>query len=151
MVNLIIAPSLDRELVQQRTVVTMDGLMADFKAPPFGIAIDDIPQENRRIQIWFRAQAQHALDRMAVRGYEYWDHDDIHVYGPYPSRLLHENIRSLKDFNLDVQGAADLVRQPPKGIEAFADYWLVANFVKQPVPMDEEALGHAELPKELMA
>ena len=93
MVALIIAPSPDRELVQQRVVVTCDGEMATFHSPteptsrlPLGTPVDDIPLEHVRIQVWLRAQAQKAIDRMRVRGYEYWDNDDIHVYGPIDKR-----------------------------------------------------------------
>ena len=150
MVNLAFANSLDLELVQQKTVVTMDEAMADYKCPPLGIPIDEIPLEHYRIQVWFRRQAEHGLDRMRIRGFVYWDPDDIHVYGPFPSRMLHDNVRDLKAFAVDEQAAANLVHQPGED-RSFKDYWLVANFIKRGVPMNEEALQSAPLPQELLA
>jgi hypothetical protein len=149
-VSLIFKPSLDRELVQQRTVVTMDAAMADYAAPPLGIPIDDIPLENYRIQVWFRHQAHEALGRMAIRGYAFWDQDDIHVYGPWPSRMLHDALVAPGDLDTAPENVVEMVHSPSVD-GAFVDYWLVANFVKKPVPMDEEALGHAPLPEELLA
>ncbi len=150
MVSIVIAPSPDRELVQQRTVVTMDAEMAKFKAPPLGIPIDDIPLEHYRIQVWFRQQADKTIARMAIRGYEYWDLDDIHVYGPWPSRMLHDALITTRDLNRPPEEVVKMVHSPSTD-GAFVDYWLIANFVKTPVHMDEEALKHAPPPQELLA
>ncbi len=154
MVNLVLAPSLERELVQRKAIVTVDGAMAIYKAPPLGIRLNDIPLPHYRFQMVMRDFAYQTIERMKIRGYEYWDPDDIHLYGPYPSRMLHEHILSSKDFLVDELGAANLVRSPAKSVEAMADYWLVANYVKRveyDEIMDEEALEHAELPEELRA
>jgi hypothetical protein len=157
-VNLIFAPSLDRELVQQRVVVTCEGPMATFHTPkdpgsglPTGIPIDDIPLKHFRLQVWLRTQAAKAIDRLAIRGYDYWDKDDIHVYGPYPSKLLHDRLLTPQDLNLPPEVVSGFVRDRSDDTAAFADYLIVANFVKKPVFMDEEALQHAPLPKELLA
>ncbi len=158
MVALIISPAPDRELVQQRVVVTCDGEMATFHSPtdpisklPLGAPVDDIPLEHFRIQVWLRKQAQRAIDRMRVRGYDYWDNDDIHVYGPYPSKLLHDRLLTTQDLSMAPNIVASFVQDRANDSAAFADYLLVANFVKTPVHMDEEALSHAPLPKELLA
>ncbi len=154
MPNLIIAPSLERELVQRKAIVTVDGAMARFKAHPFGTPLDDIPLPFYRLQMVLRDFANQTIERMQIRGYDYWDPDDIHVYGPYPSRMLHEYLCSLKDANTDELGAAGLVHSPPKGIEAFADYWLVANYVKRlenDEIMDEEAREVPDRSEELYA
>lgn len=158
MVHLDFAPRLDPELVQQRVVVTCEGARATFHTPkdprsglPVGIPIDKIPLGHFRLQKWLRTQAERAISRLAIQGYTYRDQDDVHVYGPYPSKLLHDRLLTPQDLSLPPDIVAGFVRDRANDSKAFADYLIVANFVKLPVHMDKEALEHAPLPKELIA
>lgn len=125
-------------LVQKRAIATVPAHIATFHADNWrGSHLKGIPLEHRLCQMYLQAGAKRFIERMAVRGFEYVDRYDIHVYGPFPSYDLPHNLRDLAEFNADPNVAANLVKARASTVEEYADYRLVANFITRPVAFDE--------------
>lgn len=135
---IIIRPVPDKVLVQKVAIATVPAHIATFRADNWrGSHLKGIPLEHRMCQQYLYEGAKRFIERMAVRGFEYVDAYDIHVYGPFPSYDLPRNLRDLAEFNADPKVAANLVSARATTVEEYADYRLVGNFVSRPLVFDE--------------
>ena len=137
MTVVIASPSIDKDIEQLCTVITMDGEAATFKTPMrdggrLGTSLRDIPLEHRAFQIQVTAMANTMLRRLAIRGYEYVDAHDIHIYGPFPSKMLHDRLLDPAVAFADARLAAAAVQNRPADSTGLVDYKLVADFVLRP-------------------
>ena len=140
MPSIIVHSAPDKVLVQKRAIATVPAHIATFKADNWrGSHLKHIPLEHRMCQQYLYEGAKRFIERMAVRGFEYVDAYDIHVYGPFPSYDLPRTMRDISEFNADPNVAANLVKARATTVEEYADYRLVANFISRPVVFDEPA------------
>lgn len=140
MTAILVRPKPDLVLVQKRAIATVPAHIATFKADNWrGSHLKGIPLEHRLCQMYLYEGAKKFIERMRVRGFEYRDEYDIHVYGPFPSYDLPRNLRDLSEFNAAPDVARNLVKARATTVEEYADYRLVANFVSRPVVFDEPA------------
>lgn len=137
MPNIIVHEAPGKVLVQKRAIATVPAHIATFRASPMGTHLNGIPLEHRMCQRYLMEGAKRFIERMKVRGFEYEDAYDVHVYGPFPSYNLPRTMRSITEFNVDPNVAANLVEARATTVEEFADYRLVANFVARPKVFDE--------------
>lgn len=137
---IIIRPAPDKILVQKIAIATVPAHIATFHADNWrGSHLKGIPLEHRMCQMYLYEGAKRFIERMKVRGFEYEDFYDIHVYGPFPSYDLPHNLRDLSEFNADPNVVANLVKARATTVEEFADYRLVGNFLSRPLVFDEPA------------
>lgn len=125
----------DRLLVQKRAIATVPARNGLLECR--GTRLNDFPLTHRALQQYLIAGAKRFIERMKVRGFEYVDFYDVHVYGPFPSYDLPRKLRDITEFNVDPERAKDLVEARKNIIEEYADYRLVANFVAIPTEFDE--------------
>ena len=138
---MIVRPTPEKVLVQKRAIATVPAHIATFRADNLhGTRLNAIPLPHRMCQQYLHAGAKRFIDRMRVRGFEYVDFYDVHVYGPFPSYDLPRTMRDLTEFNVDPHVARHLVEARAKTVEEYADYRLVANFVSRPLVFDEPAV-----------
>ena len=131
MTELLVRPSLDRVRVVKHGVVTFPGDMATLQAPR-GMRVNDIPLAHRGLQIELQSVAKLFIQRQEVRGLIFIDHEDIHVYGPFPSYDLRDAMIDIDTLNVPPEQAAGLVKDRATDCKAFADYVLVAAFMAVP-------------------
>ena len=125
-----------RKLVtQERAIATLPARIATLHCPD-GIRMNDIPLEHRQCQLYLIEGAKAWIAKMKPRGFEYEDFYDVHVYGPFPSYELGENMKDVTEYNVDPRTAASMVKKSPTAIEEFADYRIVANFTARPTEFD---------------
>jgi len=129
--ELLVRTPLDRERVVKHGVVTFPGDMATLQAPR-GIRINDIPLADRGIKIELHSEAKLFIQRQAARDLIFIDHEDIHVYGPFPSYELRDAMICHDTLNIPPEQAASFVRDRATDCKAFADYVLVAAFMAVP-------------------
>ena len=131
MTELLVKPSLDRVRVVKHGVVTFPGDMATLQAPR-GIRINDIPLRHRGLQIELQQVGKLFVQRQEVRGLIFIDHEDMHVYGPFPSYDLRDAMIDIDTLNVPPAQMAGLVKERATDCKAFADCVLVAAFMAEP-------------------
>jgi hypothetical protein len=131
MTELLVRPSLDRVRVVKHGIVTFPGDMATLQAPR-GIRINDIPLGQRGLQIELQRVGKLFVQRQEVRGLIFIDHEDMHVYGPFPSYEFHDAMIDHDTLNIPPEQMASFVRDRATDCSAFADYVLVAAFMAVP-------------------
>ena len=146
MVHILVAKDLQRQKVQKRGIISVPGEMAKYKCA--GVRIQDMPLPHRHLQQVLHEAAKQMIAKQALRGYDYFDHDGVHVYGPYPSYEFREHMLTGEEYALrdgsNPKLAAQLVKERATVIGAYADYLIVANFwavpqiVEYEVPSKEE-------------
>ena len=131
MTEILIAKDLELRKVQRRGTITVPAEMATLVCK--GKRIDDIPLAHRRLELVLREAATRMIARQAVRGVKYYDHDGVHVYGPFPSYEFNGHLLDIDTFDeRDDQVLADLTRPTPQVIGAYADYLIVISFFRMP-------------------
>ena len=118
--------------VVKHGIVTVPGEMATLKVPR-GMRINDIPLSHRQMHVKLHEVGRMFVQRQEVRGLQFLDHEDIHVYGPFPSYEFHEIMIDPDTLNLPPEQARQVVKERASEIGAFADYVLVAAFMAEPV------------------
>lgn len=137
MTEILIAKDLMPRKVQRRGVITVEAEMATLVCK--GMRIDDIPLHHRRLELVLREAATRMIARQAVRGVKYYDHDGVHVYGPFPSYEFNDHLVDIDTFDeRDSQECANLTRPTPQVIGAFADYLIVISFFRMPEVVEYE-------------
>lgn len=127
-----VEPDVQRRRVMKHGIVTVPGEMATLKAPN-GMAIDDIPLQHRTLQMKLREVGELFVRRQRVRGLDFLDREDMHVYGPFPSYELRDAMLTPDQLNLPREEVRHLVRERDTSMKAFADYVLVGAFLAKPV------------------
>lgn len=129
----IVSPTLFDSKVQRRTVVTFPTEMATLQCHPVeGRRLNAIPMEHRQIELALKDAFNQTVNRMRIRGYELAWEDDVHVYGPWPSRLFHERLITPDEIHTPEQ-ARDHVWKAETSPQEYADYLLVANWIHRDV------------------
>lgn len=137
MTGILIAKDLVPRKVQRRGTITVEAEMATLVCK--GMRIDDIPLYHRRLERVLREAAQRMIARQAVRGVKYYDHDGVHVYGPFPSYELDGYLQDIDTYDLrDDKALANLTRPTPQMIGAYADYLIVISFFRMPEMVEYE-------------
>lgn len=142
--HVIVRPSLGLSKVQRRAVVTFPTEMCTLRCDPVhGMRLKQIPLEHRRLQIVLSQAFDKVTERMRIRGYELVWADDVHVYGPWPSRLFHERLIQPDEITAPEQ-ARSLVHRVDTTPQEFMDYLLVANWLHKDVVTEVPVLSEAE-------
>lgn len=146
MTHILVAKDLERRKAQKRGIISVPGEMATYRCA--GTRLQDFPLSHRHLQQVLHEAAKQMIAKQALRGFEYYDHDGVHVYGPYPSYEFREHMLTGDEYALrdgsDPKLAAQLVKERATEIGAFADYLIVANFWAKPqmveyaIPSKEE-------------
>ena len=137
MTEILIAKDLVPRKVQRRGTITVPAEMATLVCR--GKRIDDIPLVHRRLERTLREAAIRMIARQAVRGVKYYDHDGVHVYGPFPSYEFDGHLLDIDTYDLrDDQALANLTRPTPQVIGAYADYLIVISFFRMPEVVEYE-------------
>lgn len=135
----------DKLLIQKTAIATVEAGMATFAAPK-GIAISKIPMRSRNaegvevdhtdLMRAFHEVGKRFIERMAVRGYEYYDQHDLHVFGPYPSYDFAHTMRDITEANVAPEHVRDIVEQRPMELGELADYRIFGDFIAVPTKLD---------------
>ena len=140
MTQILVAKDLRRQKAQKRGIISVPGEMAKYKCA--GVRIQDMPLPHRHLQQVLHEAAKQMIAKQALRGFEYFDHDGVHVYGPYPSYEFREHMLTGEEYALrssaDPRLAAQLVKHRATEIGAYADYLIVANFLAIPKVVEYE-------------
>jgi len=141
MPHIYVTPTLEPVLVMKRGIISVPG-DKDMLYQCNGTRIRDIPLAYRSLQIALYEAGKAFVRQQAARGNQYYDREDIHVYGPYPSYGFNDHVLSVDDPALregaDPRLASALVQTRAQTIEAWADYLLVAKFIAQPERVEFE-------------
>ena len=127
-----IAPNLDLLKVQKRAIITMPTWYATLEAH-MGLPVTAIPLQHRDLQRSLQESGEKFIERMRIRGFTYIDLDDMHVYGPHESKMLHESMVPMDTAHLPPEEVRNLVQDKQYQVGEFVDYLLVANFLRQEV------------------
>ena len=127
-----VARTFDRERVVKHGVVTVPGEWATLDCR-WGMRVNTIPLRHRALQRELLEVGKLFIQRQGKRGLQYLDHEDIHVYGPFPSKEYHEALLTPDQLNVSPKEAAALVKDRATEIGAYADYVLVAAFLAKPI------------------
>lgn len=127
-----VAQAFNREKVIKHGVITVPGDMATLDCRG-GVRINSISLRHRALQLELLEVGKLFIQRQEARGLEYVDREDIHVYGPFPSKEFHEALLTPEQLNCSPKEAAALVKDRATEIGAFADYVLVAAFLAKPI------------------
>ena len=144
MTSLILPRSLGKVREQIRTTITMEGDAATFQTPRgprgpsgdtsrLGVRLRDIPQAHRLFQLQVTNLANDMIQRQAVRGNRYLDEHDIHLYGPFPSKMLHNRLLSGSGV-VSAREAAGMAHDRPRDNAHMVDYQRVAMYERDEVP-----------------
>jgi len=141
MPHIYVTPSIEPVLVEKRGIISVPG-DKEMLYKCNGTRIRDIPLAYRPLQIALHEAGKAFIRKQATRGNHYYDKEDIHVYGPFPSYGFNDHLLSFDDPALRAGGdprlAAQMARPRARTIEAWADYLLVAKFVVQPQVVEYE-------------
>ena len=141
MPHIYIAPTIQPVLVERRGIISVPG-EKQYLLRCNGTRIQDIPLTHRALQVALYEAGKAFIRNQAKRGNVYYDKENIHVYGPFPSYGFNENLLSLDDPALKDGGDPALMAQMAKPraqkIEAWADYLLVAKFIQEPQKVEYE-------------
>ncbi len=141
MPHIYVTPTIEPVLVEKRGIISVPG-DKEMLYNCNGTRIRDIPLAYRSLQKALHEAGKAFIQKQATRGNHYYDREDIHVYGPYPSYGFNDHLLSVDDpafkANADARLAAQTVQQRATTIEAWADYLLVAKFVAQPRVVEYE-------------
>lgn len=140
MTQLLIAKDLTPRKVQRRGTITVPAEMARLTCK--GMRIRDIPLIHRDLEKVLHEAATRMIARQAVRGAKYYDHDGVHVYGPFPSYGFDDHLLDIDQYDLrdegDDQKLAHLTRPTPQVIGANADYLIILSFLVMPQVVEHE-------------
>lgn len=146
MPHIYVAPSLDPVLVEKRGIISVPG-NKEYLLRCNGTRIRDIPLSHRSLQNALYEAGKAFIRKQAARGNHYYDREDIHVYGPFPSYGFNDHLLSLDDPALKEGGdphlAAAMARPRQQKIGAWADYLLVAKFMQKPKVVEYEVKGES--------
>jgi len=142
MPHIYVTPTIEPVLVMKRGIISVPG-DKEMLYKCNGTRIRDIPLAYRPLQIALYEAGKAFIRLQATRGNDYYDREDIHVYGPFPSYGFNDHLLSVDDPALKAGGdphlAAQAVNKRAQTIGAWADYLLVAKFVVQPQRVEYEA------------
>lgn len=135
MPNIIIAHSLEKVIVELRGIMSME--RAEIGGIGYGVrTLDDFPWQTPGLREKLRISGQMFIEHQAKRGYEYVDAENIHFYGPYPSRQLKERMLDVDSMKVNQREAATLVRDRSNDPNDIVDFLLVAHFLAMPKPVE---------------
>lgn len=141
MPHIYVTPTIEPVLVEKRGIISVPG-DKQYLLRCNGMRIRDIPLSYRALQIALETAGNAFIQKQATRGNRYYDREDIHVYGPFPSYGFNETLLSFDDPALKEGGdprlAAQMAMPRAKTTEAGADYLLVAKFIQQPRVVEYE-------------
>jgi len=141
MPHIYVAPSIAPLLTEKRGIISVPGDKG-YLYRCNGTRIRDIPLAYRSLQIALEEAGKAFIRKQAVRGNHYYDREDIHVYGPFPSYGFNDQLLSFDDPALKEGGdprlAAAMAKPREQTIGAWADYLLVAKFIQQPQRVEYE-------------
>ena len=145
MPNILVAPNLEKMLVQERGIVTVpseEALVSCFcvrsiPQPCSGLRVNDLPLQARQLQLHLFQAAMKWEERMRVRGYQL--SGELRLHGPWPSYEFNQQLIDIEsslwakaeaedDPSLLLPFVVDRVATSP-----YSDYLLVGQFWKQAV------------------
>ena len=96
-VGVLVAPELEKSLVQRRGIVTVPVEDATVSCPCVmgkpchGLLVNGLPLTARALELHMRAMGDRFIARMRVRGYE-WSGKDLRLHGPWVSYEFNQRL-----------------------------------------------------------
>lgn len=146
MPGILIAPSLDKVLVERRGIFTVPVENATVKCwctvgkPCQGVSIDSLPQAFHSFVMWAKQMGEMFIERQKPRGFEFPTSGELRLHGPFPSYDLNNQLADVESTALKeaMQRDKDGVEHPEKAVpfvferEAFnpyMDYVFIGSFL----------------------
>lgn len=112
-------------LVQDRAIITVPGEIGQEECRAKRLRYLETPHLYRILH----EAARRWIELRAKEGQQYYDRDDIHVYGPFPSRERLEAYLTTEEMRVTSEQRSALVLEKAESPSAFSLYLLVANFM----------------------